>query len=199
MIFQFAIKLLKELPNLRNQFSGYNSPFVLFSDEWYILANQTFPSLSEYVGSDLIENGVGQVQNFLSRFENESIKFPINLPNEKNITIATGILIHNIFKEKIVPVLNNIYNMNVTLVPIKNYFFGHSVTVTGLLTGKDIISQLSSESLGDEVWMSHRILNDDGLRTLDDMTLEDISHSLGCPLLISNESFLDLVEGLYNA
>ena len=47
--------------------------------------------------------------------------------------------------------------------------------------------------------MSHRILNDDGSITLDDMTLEDISHLLGCPLSISNDSFLDLIKGLYHA
>ena len=64
---------------------------------------------------------------------------------------------------------------------------------------KDIVSQLSTESLGDAVWMSHRILNDDGSMTLDDMTLEDISHLLGCPLSISNDSFLDLIKGLYHA
>ena len=86
--------------------------------------------------------------------------------------------------------------MNVTLVPIKNEFYGNSVTVTGLLTGKDIVSQLSNELLGDAVWMSHRILNDDGSMTLDDMTLNDISHSLGCPLSVSNDSFLDLIKGL---
>ena len=75
--------------------------------------------------------------------------------------------------------------MNVSLVAIKNDFYGNSVTVTGLLTGKDIVSQLSSRTLGDAVWMSHRILNDDGLKTLDDMTIDDMSLSLGCPISIS--------------
>ena len=136
------------------------------------------------------------MQHFLCQYENESRNFPEALPQETNITIATGMLVYNIFQEKVIPVLNKIDNMNVTLVPIKNEFFGNSVTVTGLLTGKDIVSQLSTKSLGDAVWMSHRILNDDASITLDDMTLEDISHSLGCPLSISNDSFLALVEGL---
>ena len=102
------------------------------------------------------------------------------------------------FKENVIPVLNRINNMNISLVPIKNNFYGNSVTVTGLLTGNDIVSQLSSESLGDAVWISHRILNDDGFKTLDDMTLEDISHSLGCPVRVGKDSFLSLVEGLNN-
>ena len=195
----YAKQLMSELPTLRRQFPGGKSPFVLFTDEWYLLADQPFPLLAEYEESDLIENGVGQVRNFLNQFENESIKFPSELPEGRNITIATGVLVHDIFREKVVPVLNQIDNMHVTLVPIKNDFYGNSVTVTGLLTGKDIIAQLSSKPLGDAVWMSHRILNDDGCKTLDNMTIEDMSKSLGCPLSISNDSFLDLVEGLYHA
>ena len=88
--------------------------------------------------------------------------------------------------------------MKASLIPIKNNFYGDSITVTGLLTGKDIIDQLRSQSLGDAVWMSHRILNEDGLKTLDDMTLEDISHSLDCPIRVGEDSFLTLVEELKN-
>jgi NifB/MoaA-like Fe-S oxidoreductase len=138
------------------------------------------------------------VCHFLSQFEAESTNFPLELPKERNITIATGMLIHNIFQEKVIPVLNQIKNMNASLIPIKNNFYGNSVTVTGLLTGKDIIAQLRPQSLGDAVWMSHRILNDDGSKTLDDMTLEDMSHSLDCPVYVGEDSFLSLVEGLNN-
>ena len=191
---KYAKRLLSELPNLRNQFLGVQSPFVLFSDEWYILGDRPFPPLIEYGDADLIENGVGQMQHFLSQFENEFSNFPAGLLKEKNITIATGMLVSKIFEEKVIPVLNKIDNMNVTLVPIKNNFYGNSVTVTGLLTGKDIIAQLRPQSLGDAVWMSHRILNDDGSKTLDDMTLEDISHSLDCPVCVGEDSFLALVE-----
>ena len=88
--------------------------------------------------------------------------------------------------------------MNASLIPIKNNFYGNSVTVTGLLTGKDIIAQLRPQSLGDAVWMSHRILNDDGSKTLDDMTLEDMSHALDCPVYVGEDSFLSLVERLNN-
>ena len=195
---KFARDLLGQLSHMKNQFPGENSPFILFSDEWYILGDQPFPPLSEYGDVDLVENGVGQMQHFLNQFENESKIFPAELPEEKNITIATGMLVCNIFQEKVIPIFNKIDNMNVTLVPIKNDFFGNSVTVTGLLTGKDIVTQLSTESLGDAVWMSHRILNDDGSKTLDDMTLEDMSHSLNCPIRVGEDSFLTLVEELKN-
>ena len=69
------------------------------------------------------------------------------------------------------------------MLTIENNFYGHSVTVSGLLTGQDIINQLKSNDLGDEVWLSHRILNDEGICTLDDMTLEDISNELDSNVL----------------
>ena len=79
-----------------------------------------------------------------------------------------------------------------------NEFFGDIVTVTGLLTAKDIIKQLKNGSLGDEVWMSHRILNEDKLITLDDLKLSDISEALNCKVKIGEDSFLSLVNGLLN-
>ena len=195
----YAKFLLGELSKLRNQFSGKHSPFVLFSDEWYILAGKPFPSLSEYGDADLIENGVGQVQNFISQFEKESLLFPSKLKRKTNITIATGWLVKEIFKQKVLPRLNQIENMSVNLIPLHNNYFGRSVTVTGLLTGYDIVNQLCTQAIGDAVWMSHRILNDEGTRTLDDMTLDDISKDLACPIMVSNDSFLELFQGLCNA
>jgi len=193
---EYAVKLLNQLPEFQKKFPGHDSSYVLFSDEWYILANKSFPNINEYVGVDLVENGVGQVSTFLYNFYNESLNFPISLRKFKKVTIVTGILIANIFKEKILPVLNKINDLTVELISVENNFFGHSVTVTGLLTGKDIIHQLKGKDLGDEVWVSHRILNDEGICTLDDMTLEDISNELDSNVKVSQDSFKMLLEGI---
>ena len=93
--------------------------------------------------------------------------------------------------------LNNLIDLKE--IPIVNNFYGTSVTVTGLLTGTDIITQLASENLGDAVWMSHRILNDEGRLTLDNLTLDDISNAIDCPLQLSNDSFLKLLNNLTHA
>jgi putative radical SAM enzyme (TIGR03279 family) len=192
----YAENLIKKLPTLRNKFPGKNSAFVLLSDEWYILAGKEFPPTEEYGNFDLAENGVGQVRSFLNRFEEELAFFPETIPTRTHISIATGTLVHSIFKEKVLPKLNKIKNLSVDLIPIVNNFYGNSVTVSGLLTGTDIISQLSSLELGDAVWMSHRILNDEGTKTLDDLSIEDISTAIKTPLLISNDSFSELIGTL---
>ena len=196
---QYAKNLLNEVPQMRNQFPGGNSPFVLYSDEWFILAEQPFPPQSDYGGLDLAENGVGQVRQFLTLFEEESAKFPTELAVETNITLATGTLIYETFQKEVLPILDQIKNLNISLLPIVNNFYGTSVTVTGLLTGTDIITQLAPENLGDAVWMSHRILNDEGTLTLDNLTLDDISTAIGCPLQLSNDSFLTLLNNLTHA
>ena len=196
---QYAKNLLNEVPQMRNQFPGGNSPFVLYSDEWFILAEQPFPPLSDYGGLDLAENGVGQVRQFLTLVEEESANFPTELAVETNITLAMGTLIYETFQKDVLPILNQIENLNVSLLPIVNNFYGTSVTVTGLLTGTDIITQLASEKLGDAVWMSHRILNDEGTLTLDNLTLDDISNAIDCPLQLSNDSFLKLLNNLTHA
>ena len=89
--------------------------------------------------------------------------------------------------------------MEVEFFSIKNNFFGDSVNVSGLLTGKDIIDQLKDKDLGDAVWTTERILNDEKTLTLDDMTLDSISESLGCLLKVTNDSFLKIIKEEYNA
>ena len=196
---KYAENLLNGITRMRDKFSGKKSPFVLYSDEWFILAEQPFPPLSDYGELDLAENGVGQVRQFLTLFEEESANFPSALAFETNITLATGTLVYETFQKEVIPILNQIDNLTVTLLPIINKFYGESVTVTGLLTGTDIITQLASKNLGDAVWMSHRIINDEGTLTLDNLTLDDISNAIDCPLQLSNDSFLTLLNNLTHA
>jgi len=196
---EYAKNILGEITQLRKQFPGKESPFILYSDEWFIMAEQPFPPLSDYGGLDLTENGVGQVREFLTLFEEESANFPRALAFETNITLATGALVYETFQKEVIPILNQINNLTVTLLPIINKFYGESVTVAGLLTGTDIITQLASRNLGDAVWMSHRILNDEGTLTLDNLTLDDISNAIDCPLQLSNDSFLTLLNNLTHA
>jgi len=194
----YAVKMIENLYKLRTKYSGLDNPFILCSDEWYILSDLPFPNLSEYGDLDLIENGVGQVQQFIERFDSEVSSFPKSINKPRKVTLITGTLIENIFTENILPALNKIKNLEVNLVAIENEFFGKSVTVSGLLSGQDIINKLTNSDLGDEVWMSHRILNEEGTYTLDNMTINDISKTLGCPVKIGKDSFRSLLKGLNN-
>tara|TARA_B110000438_G_scaffold59309_1_gene59446 strand:+ start:13197 stop:14486 length:1290 start_codon:yes stop_codon:yes gene_type:complete len=190
---EYAEKLVDYAESLKAQFPGSeDQPFIFLSDEWYIVAKKPFRPIVEMGGLNLIENGVGQVQSFLEDFEAESESFPTSLSEPTSFTIATGHLAYGIFETNVIPVLNNIENLHVNLVEIKNNFYGDMVTVAGLLSGQDIVKQLKGQEIGDAVWCSHRILNDEGTVTLDDMTLADLSSQLGVPVNVSHDSILEI-------
>jgi len=190
---EYAVKLVDYVETLKEQFPGsVEQPFIFLSDEWYILAKKPFRPIVEMGGLNLIENGVGQVQSFLENFQAESTSFPTSFSKPTSFTIATGHLAFGIFEKNVISVLNNIENLTVNLVEIKNDFYGDMVTVAGLLSGQDIINQLKNIDIGDAVWCSHRILNDEGTVTLDDMTLADISSQLGVPVNVSQDSILEI-------
>ena len=168
--------------------------FIFFSDEWYILAKKEFPKLSEYGNLDLVENGVGQVISFLEQIDKEKNKLPKSLDKPREFSIVTGALMEDIFKTNILPILEEIENLTVNLHVIKNNFYGDVVTVTGLLTGRDILDQLKGKSLGEAVWTSYRVLNDEGTLTLDDMTPDMISKELGLPFNITKDSILEIFK-----
>ncbi len=192
---EYAEKFVDYFETLKLKFPGTKKQsFIFLSDEWYILAKKNFPPILEMGKLNLIENGVGQVQSFLKNFKSESKSFPTFFTNHISFTIATGHLAYSIFKEHIMPILETIDNLTVNLVEIKNEFYGDMVTVAGLITGQDIINQLKGKKLGDAVWCSHRILNDEGKLTLDDMTLDDISLKLGVPVNVSNDSILEIFD-----
>tara|TARA_Y100001968_G_C19266985_1_gene672215 strand:+ start:22 stop:951 length:930 start_codon:yes stop_codon:yes gene_type:complete len=190
----YAHGLFKEYPKLKKLFPGSNSPFVLLADEWYILAQKPFPLKKHYGDYDLIENGVGQFRDFLDRFNIEKENFPDSIPVKKKISIITSVLAYDVFIDVVKPVLEEIHNLEVNFFKIINNFFGDSVTVAGLLTGKDIIEQLKGQDIGSSVWATHRILNDEQTLTLDDMTLNQISKKIGSKIKISHDSIYEIIK-----
>ncbi len=166
--------------------------FVLLSDEWYLRAGQEVPPASYYEGLAMEENGVGQVRDFLDRFQAEQEQLPEAVDQPTRFTIATGLLAEDVFREHVLPRLNAIGNLTVDLQVIRNTFFGEPVTVAGLLSGRDFVTQLSDKDLGSAVWTTDRILNSSGELTLDDMTLPRIGRRLGIPLNVAGDSVLEI-------
>lgn len=191
----YAKMMINQVDALNKKFNiDIQRSFIFFSDEWYILAKKEFPKLSEYGNLDLVENGVGQVISFLEQIDKEKNKLPKSLDKPREFSIVTGALMEDIFKTNILPILEEIENLTVNLHVIKNNFYGDVVTVTGLLTGRDILDQLKGKSLGEAVWTSYRVLNDEGTLTLDDMTPDMISKELGLPFNITKDSILEIFK-----
>ena len=189
---KYSDKVLIDRFKINSRFNTHN-PFVVYSDEWFLISKKDVPNYSEF-DFDLTENGVGLVSKFIANLNNDKKLFPKKIPQKKIITIITGDLIHDTFENHVLPELTKIENLKIQLKKIKNKFFGESVTVSGLLTGKDIVDQLEGHKLGDEVWATERILNDEKTLTLDDMTIDEISLKLKVPLKLSSDSLLDLFK-----
>ena len=147
------IPIGKEISKKYRQKDGKN--FVLLSDEWFLKVGNKMPDLDYYAGHDLVENGVGQVAHFMDDWNKGINNYKSMNGISKKVTICTGTLVANFFQEKFIPLFHSFSNLDIQLKPIKNTFFGENdVTVSGLLTGQDIITQLRGQELGDIVLLT---------------------------------------------
>ena len=149
--------------------------FVYLGDEFYILANQEMPPVTWYDGFPQLENGIGLTRNFLSEWDMASQRHRVDLhPAHHNYAIPVGVSAATLL-QPVMHEFNARYHTNNRIVPVINDFFGHTVNVTGLLTGTDILAQLPEEV---PVILPSVMLNQDNL-FLDDMTLKDFIRRRG--------------------
>ncbi len=116
--------------------AGY--PFIFAGDEFYLAAGLPFPSRRRYADFPQTENGVGLARLFLDEWNRVRKRIPEGLAGPLSVKIVTGVL----GGELIGPVaarLNQVKNLRVEAVVVSNRFFGETVTVSGLLTGSDIL------------------------------------------------------------
>ena len=86
--------------------------------------------------------------------------------------------------------------MKINVYPIENRFFGEQITVSGLLTGKDISEQLADKPLGDALLIPAECLRAEGDVLLDDVTPDDLSRTLGVPVLPSESEAEKFISGV---
>ncbi len=153
-------------------------PFVYLSDEFYLLTDTPFPVLEQYGEFQQIDNGVGMTPLFLDTFHAEKKSFPDKVDHPLEFEIVSGVLAGPILEKEILPVLNVIDNVSATVSPVSNQFYGEEVTVSGLLTGQDILEKLRDSSQSGSVLLPSNCVNADGI-FLDDLKPQDIEDSIG--------------------
>lgn len=156
---------------------NHGDPIVYCSDEMYITADLPFPGLREYGALSQIENGVGMVPLFLS--QSRKIRIPKTLPQGAKYLTFTGASFYP-FLRKFGERLAEKDGIHVDIVPVDNKFFGTSVTVTGLLTGRDIIRTLHDNADSYEALLvPDTALKEEEDIFLDDVSLKDIEEATG--------------------
>ena len=149
--------------------------FIYLGDEFYVLADRKMPPVAWYDGFPQLENGIGLTQNFLAEWERAASRHRDYIKPEKtNYVIPVGFSAGNLLQPAIEE-FNRKYHADNQILPVINDFFGHSINVTGLLTGKDILAQLPEDR---PVILPAVVLNQDNL-FLDDMPLEEFVRRSG--------------------
>lgn len=181
----------------RKYLEDMNTRFVFASDEFYILAQKTIPPYEFYEGFPQYENGVGLVRAFQHEVEEALNDIKGEPVLNKNYTIATGTLAYNFMKEVVDEVTRKINGLTLNVVPIVNEFFGDKITVSGLVTGKDLINQLKTQDIKDGLIIPRSMLKRDEDIFLDDITIDDIEKSLCTNVIISDvdgKKFIDIFK-----
>lgn len=146
--------------------------FIYLSDEFYLLAGEPLPKAEEYDGFPQLDNGIGLTRNFIEQWKETKIN-PNNYQKLLNLDIICGKSAGKVIKNLVDEL--NIDNLNANVLALENEFFGHEVTVTGLLTGQDIIKNLKQNKANrDGIIIPSCALREGEDIFLDDYTLEDI-------------------------
>jgi putative radical SAM enzyme (TIGR03279 family) len=146
--------------------------FIYLSDEFYLLAGEPLPKAEEYDGFPQLDNGIGLTRNFIEQWKETEIN-PNNYQKLLNLDIICGKSAGKVIKNLVDEL--NIDNLNANVLALENEFFGHEVTVTGLLTGQDIIKNLKQNKANrDGIIIPSCALREGEDIFLDDYTLEDI-------------------------
>jgi NifB/MoaA-like Fe-S oxidoreductase len=150
------------------------------SDEFYLKAGVDIPDYEYWGEFAQIENGVGMIASFEHEF-----KMALQTLSEdekeikKSVSVATGQAAYGMMKRIADIMTRECPNVTVNVYEVKNEFFGGEVTVTGLLTGKDLLSQLKGRALGEELHLSCNVLRNEGDLFLCGMTPDELSQELG--------------------
>ena len=156
------------------------------SDEFYLKAGEEIPDYDYWGEFSQIENGVGMIASFEHEFEMALETLSDEEKQiEKTVSVATGEAAYGMMRRLSEKLTSACPNFKVNVYSVKNKFFGGEVTVTGLLTGKDLAEQLDGKELGDELHLSCNVLRSEGDLFLCGMTPHELSKKLGVPLVFN--------------
>lgn len=186
----------------------YGLHFIHASDEWYITAEREFPEEDRYDGYIQLENGVGMMRLFINEFrealsdvtgssEYSALKGVVS----RTLTIATGKLTYPTICEFAAQLMEAFPMLTIHVFSIRNDFFGETITVSGLITGQDLIKQLKErkdrgEYLGDVLQIPSNMLRMGEQVFLDDLTVEDVERELGMNVVAVESGGREFIEAV---
>lgn len=174
--------------------------FVFPSDEFYLQAQLPVPPDEEYEDYASIDDGVGLLRLLETEFSDAYADLPAaekqTCGEKRHFAIACGLSAASFLEE----LMRNhpISGVEVEVIGVKNRFFGESVTVSGLITGRDLTDRMAGER-AEKIFITECMLRSEGDRFLDDMTLEDACAWLGKPIVPVGRRGDELLDALLAA
>lgn len=169
---------------------------VWCSDEFYLLAGRPLPEKSYYEDMVQLSNGVGMLQLLMSQAE-LALEDLTEEEYPTPFSIATGVSAAPFLQEIVDMAGKKCGNIEGVVYPIRNYFFGETITVSGLITGGDLIEQLRDQKLGTRLLIPSNMLRTGETVFLDDVTLEQVEQALGVRVtVVEADSGFDLVDAM---
>ncbi|TAE96523.1 MAG: DUF512 domain-containing protein [Oscillatoriales cyanobacterium] len=156
---------------------------IWLADEWFLIAGLDLPSAADYADYPQIGNGVGSIRQFIQQFETAFEKHQeAKVDSPRKLIWVVGNAVEKAFLP-IAQQLNQIPGLSVNMVALSSRYWGQTITVTGLLTGQDLLEALQGKDLGDGILLPSVMLKQGEPRFLDDMTVEQLEKSLKTRIL----------------
>lgn len=199
----------------RKLYREHGVHFVHASDEWYLLAERELPEAARYDGYLQLENGVGMLTLLIDEFQDALRAERKRLSGKRRtgggfgaeraeteeggfevreISLATGRLAYPVIRQMAEQAEELCPGLKVRVYEIINYFFGEKITVSGLLTGRDIMEQLRGKQLGRRLLLPVNMLRSGTDVFLDDVTVGEVEKTLQVPVDIVKSSGYDLLQ-----
>lgn len=193
-----ALAVIRQVETLQQEnLSSIGTRFVYLGDEFYLKAELPVPAPEEYEGYPQLENGVGLMASMREEFD-EALEHLSQEDMQSNhaVTLATGQAAYEYLCGMVDDLRKKCHNLKVNVYCIQNDFFGHAITVTGLVTGQDLIAQLKDKPLYGKLLICSSMLRDEGDRFLDDVTTAQVEKTLGVRLGTCNNNGQELIDYL---
>ncbi len=198
-----AVEVVRLVDRKRAEFSEkYGASLVQCADEMYLKAGLDVPGDDYYDGYPQLDNGVGLFTSMESDIDyrlDELCDDELKLEGSRRIASVTGVAAYPFISRMAAKIMSQFSSLDYKVFECKNDFFGESVTVAGLLTGRDIYNRLKDENLGEELLIPGVMLRYEGDLFLDNMSIDELSDRLGVKItVVSNDGFdfVDRVLGI---
>ncbi len=179
----------------------WEDPIVQLSDEFYVLSGVPLPKASHYGDFDTVQDGVGGAVLLGWEWKKLAKKLPAQLDKPLQAQIVTGKAAAHIV-QPLVDDLERVANLDAELVPTPSRFWGDLITVTGLLTGQDLIDEPRLQAGVGEIWIPDIMLKAGTEVFLDDKTVSEVESALDRPIRVmptTAQGLFDMVAGTRKA